>query len=188
MLRAVQVPRRPRPGPFAVTGEQLLPVVQADRDLFGGSTPIPVITLWQPWASLCFVADRGLRKCMETRGYAPPLKYVGGQIALHSAAAHPPAHHVTDTLNDLACHAFGSDWRRTLPLGKVLGLVTLSGGIPVEQIRDALSAVELVAGNYDDDRFAWPLADPQPFPVPIPAKGKQGWWSIEAAALTQVQP
>lgn len=145
---------------------------------------IPVITLWQPWASLCFVEDAGLRKCMETRGYRPPLKHVGGIIAIHAAAAHPSASNVAATLADLASHAFGPDWRRTLPLGCILGTVTLSGGIPVEQVRDSLSAVELVAGDYGDGRFAWPLSDPHGLATPVPAKGKQGWWSIDAAMLS----
>lgn len=149
---------------------------------------IPVITLWQPWASLCFVEDPGLRKSMETRGYRPPLKHVGGVIAIHAAAAHPAAKHVTGSLNELASIAFGADWRRTLPLGRILGLVTLSGGVPVESLRDQLCAVELAAGNYDDGRFAWPLSSPQPLADPVPAKGKQGWWSIPADQIPQAQP
>jgi hypothetical protein len=156
-------------------------------DLFGASPVfIPVITLWQPWASLCFVHDPDLRKALETRGYPPPLKYVGGDIAIHAAAAFPPAKYISQELNDLAYDAFGCGYNYSLPLGCILGLVGLSGGVPVETVRDAISDEERAAGDYSDGRSAWPLFNPRRFDVPVPAKGKQGWWRIEATALPEL--
>jgi hypothetical protein len=152
------------------------------RDLFG-SDWLPVITLWQPIASLCFVDDPDLRKELETRGYPPPEKYVGGDIAIHAAAAFPAAKHLWPELNDLAYDAFGCGYNFSLPRGCILGLVTLGRPVRVETIRDAISAEERAAGIYTDGRWAWPLSNPRQLPIPLPAKGKQGWWKIAASAI-----
>lgn len=154
-----------------------------------GEGRVPVITLWQPWASLCFVEQSGLRKCWETRGYYAPAKYVGRDIAIHAAAAFPASKHITAELNDLAYDAFGCGYNYSLPRGAILGLVTLGQPVPVETVRDDLTEEERAAGIYTDGRYAWPLSNPRALATPLPAKGKQGWWSIEASALTaQVQP
>jgi hypothetical protein len=43
-------------------------------------------------------------------------------------------------------------------------------------------------GNYADGRYAWRRSIVEYFPVPVPAKGKQGLWhwmtAAEAAAAT----
>lgn len=60
----------------------------------GMSEPIPVLTLWQPWASLCVEINpaTGLPyKTIETRSWAPPEKLIGKRIALHAAARTPIA-------------------------------------------------------------------------------------------------
>lgn len=150
---------------------------------FDAPVRLPVITLWQPWASLCFVSDPDLRKELETRGYPPPLKYVGGDIAIHAAATFPASKHISAELNDLAYDAFGCGYNYSLPRGCILGLVGLSGGVPVETVRDTISAEERAAGDYSDGRWVWPLSNPRPLSTPFPAKGKQGWWTIEADAL-----
>lgn len=47
---------------------------------------MPVLTLWQPWASLVAVGV----KSIETRSWAAPESLVGGRIAIHAAARKPP--------------------------------------------------------------------------------------------------
>lgn len=157
-------------------------------DLFGAPGFIPAIGLWQPWASLCFTADPSLRKMLETRNRRPPLKYVGGHILIQATVAWPAAKLISESLHELARAAFGSAYKATLPRGSLIGSVTLSGGVRTEDIRDTLDAVQLAAGDYGDGRFAWPLSDPRPFPQPVPAKGKQGWWHFPASALPQQDP
>lgn len=152
-------------------------------DLFGFDR-IPVITLWQPYASLCFVDDPDLRKCNETRGYPPPEKYVGRRIALQAAAQFPAAKHISAALNDLAYDAFGCGYNYSLPRGAILGTVEL--GEPyyaTDLVRQHLREEERAAGDYSDKRWVWPLLNPQRLPIPLPAKGKQGWWSIDARDL-----
>lgn len=144
---------------------------------------LPVITLWQPWASLCFVADAALRKHNETRGFPPPAKYVGQRVAIHAAAAWPAKHNIKPPLRHLSLEAFGLGFEGFLPRGVILGTVRLLDPMPTERARLIASENELAAGNYDDERWAWPLADMIALPSPIPAKGKQGWWKFPVPAL-----
>lgn len=153
------------------------------NDLEALAGDMPVITLWQPWASLCFVSDPVLRKHNETRGFRPPAKYVGQRIALHAAAAWPAAKNIKSPLRHLALEAFGLGYEGFLPRGCILGTVRLLDPMPTEIARYGASENELAAGNYDDERWAWPMADMHCFDAPIPAKGKQGWWKTPAAAL-----
>lgn len=153
-------------------------------ELFGEER-LPVITLWQPWASLCFVEDVDLRKYNETRSFPAPRKYVGKRIALHAAAAFPPSKYISTELNDLCYDAFGCGYNYSLPRGCILGTVCLGAPYRTEEHRAGMAPEELAAGDWSDGRWAWPLVKPQRFAVPIPARGKQGWWSIEASALTE---
>lgn len=136
---------------------------------------VPVITLWQPWASLIFT---GHKRC-ETRSFAPPLKYVGKRIAIHAAARTPPR--VGDELADLCYDAFGCGWSYSLPRGAILGTATLGGFYPTEKLSPPDD--DRIAGDWSNGRYAWQLLDPEPLASPLPAKGKQGWWSIEGAAF-----
>jgi hypothetical protein len=150
----------------------------AERD------PMPMITLWQPWASLCFVIEPAWRKGLETRGYAYPAKYEGERIALHAALGNAPAEMITDELDQLATNAFGRDWRRTLPRGAVVGTVRLGGCGPSCDFEHSLGNADRVAGIWGNGRFGWRLEEPRPLAAPVAAKGKQGWSSISLAALS----
>lgn len=136
-------------------------------------THLPIISLWQPWASLIFA---GVKK-HETRGFEPPLKYIGGYIAIHATAKFPAAKHISDDLHDLCLDVFGCSYNFTLPLGAILGTALLSGGIPTVPCPPTTLA-DRIAGDWSPGRFAWPLSDVTKFKAPIPAKGKQGWWRL----------
>jgi hypothetical protein len=141
-----------------------------------GYERVPVITLWQPWASLIFT---GHKRC-ETRSFAPPFKYVGKRIAIHAAARACPR--VGDELADLCYDAFGCSWNYNLPRGAILGTAVLGGFYPTEKV-GCIPPDEKLAGDWSDGRYAWQLLDVESLPTPLPAKGKQGWWSIEAEKL-----
>ena len=138
---------------------------------------VPVITLWQPWASLIFAGY----KRHETRAYRPPLKYVGGFVAIHAAARPCPAN-ISDELAELCYDAFGCAWNYSLPRGAILGCVSLSGAVPTGEQAPFVTSEDLAAGDWTPGRWAWSLCDIETLPTPVPAKGKQGWWSIEADA------
>jgi len=134
----------------------------------------PVISLWQPYASLVF--ERIKRH--ETRKRPPPLKYVGGYIALQATASFPPLKKISEELHELCLDTFGCNYNHSLPFGCILGTVILSGGIPTTECQPANND-DRIAGDWSPGRFAWPLSEPTKFSTPIPAKGKQGWWRHE---------
>lgn len=134
-------------------------------------TNFPIISLWQPYASLIFAGA----KLHETRGYKPPLKYVGGFIGIHATAKFPPAKLIGEELHELCMDVFGCSYNYSLPQGAILGVARLSGGLSTNEAKPADEA-DLAAGDWTADRYAWPLSDIIKLEKPIPAKGKQGWW------------
>jgi hypothetical protein len=68
-----------------------------------------------------------------------------------------------------------SAYREALPIGAVIGTVVL--GCPLSAIEVAQDAAELDV--IDEDICAWPMLSPEAFQVPIPARGRQGFWRWE---------
>jgi hypothetical protein len=147
-------------------------------DLFGDER-MPVITLWQPWASLIFTGD----KKHETRAFPFPAKYAGRRVAIHAAKALPVV--IPMGLHLLCEHEWGANsaWREQAPRGAILGTVRLIHAVSTDHATP--DAVDRVCGDWSLGRFAWLLADKYRLPDPLPVKGKQGWWSIEAAVLQE---
>jgi hypothetical protein len=144
-------------------------------------TYLPIISLWQPYASLIFAKLPGeaeFVKRHETRGFRPPVKYVGGYIGIHATAKFPAAKDIPEELHELCMDVFGCSYNHTLPRGAIIGAVRVSGGRPTESQKPA-SDEDRVSGDWAPGRFAWPLSDITPFAVPLPMKGKQGWWKFE---------
>lgn len=136
------------------------------------AAPLPIISLWQPWASLIF---EGAKK-HETRGFRPPLKYVGGYIGIHATAKFPPLKNISEELHELCMDIWGCGYNFTLPQGAILGTVILSGGVKTEECLPTSNA-DRIAGDWSPGRYAWPLSEAEKFAEPIQAKGKQGWWA-----------
>ena len=123
------------------------------------------ISLWQPWASLCFT---GYKK-FETRHWATPYR---GPLAIHAAQKL-----VTDLDDDLLAllqDLFGPAWPRRLPRGAMVGTATLVNCLSTEAF-DA-DAIERLCGNWEPGRFAWRLEGARRFETPIAAKGRQGFF------------
>lgn len=140
---------------------------------------LPVITLWQPWASLIFTGD----KKHETRGFRFPAKYAGQRVAIHSAKR--PIDPLPTGLAMLCIQNWGHFFKRDLPLGAILGTATLVEAIPTDGADPGV--VDRMCGDWSSGRFAWALAGIEKLAAPIPAKGKQGWWRIPAQMLEQGQ-
>jgi hypothetical protein len=140
-------------------------------DLFGHDE-LPVITLWQPWASLIFTGD----KKHETRSFRFPAKYAGRRVAIH--AAKRPIGPLTVGMSMLCCQNWGHFFKRDLPLGAIIGTVTLVEALPTDDAKP--DVLDRICGDWSPGRFAWRLDDVRALPKPIPAKGKQGWWKIAA--------
>lgn len=158
------------------------------------------LTLWQPWASLVIVHQA---KPWEFRGrsyfaYIDPPK-PGERIAVHAASRPTRLSEVEGLLarilgNDapdlipdraraileplrsaLKNRAMKDRARALAPLGCVLGTAVIG------QPKQAHEIFGVAPGQTPEDyNWAWPLTDIEPFTVPVPANGRQGFWEWRA--------
>lgn len=148
--------------------------------------PIPAITLWEPWAS---AVAAGLKK-NETRGWKPPVKLLGGPLAIHSAKRRfgPSSIEVDvlrrldrDSYDRLAQHLGGDPLvADSYPLGCVVATAKLASAVSTQAAvaSDRLvKGPEYLLGDYDYGRWAWVLEGVEPLVPPVPATGRQGLWS-----------
>lgn len=138
------------------------------------SVIVPVITLWQPYASLAIARV----KIHETRSFAPPAKHVGKRIGIHAAQRFLPLRLTSPELHELCIDTFGCSYNYTLPRGMILGTVVLGAGISTE-VAQPHDDDDRIAGDWSPCRYAWPLSDVHELRDYRPAKGKQGWWSYD---------
>lgn len=140
---------------------------------------IPVISLWQPYASLIF----RLRKKNETRPKGTPLPsgYVGVPVGIAATASFPPLKLISEELHELCMDEFGCGYNYTLPLGHILGTVVFDARVPTTEHLPA-DDDDRITGDWRPGRFAWPIRSVTPFSVLVPAKGKQGWWKHSCLA------
>jgi|SRR6266850_1917784 len=113
------------------------------------------LSLWQPWASLIY--DE--RKKIETRHWEMLYR---GPLAIHAAMK----------VDCDACREFGYDpW--TIPRGAVLCIVGVQGCV---RFPNPL-AIPDPYGDFHEGRYGFLLTMLEKFPVPWPAKGRQGIWN-----------
>lgn len=145
--------------------------------------PIKVITVWEPWAILIALLEKG----NETRGW--PTKH-RGPLAIHAAkkidyeaCEHPLIKSV------LAKHGYTAE---NLPTGVIVAKCNLVECWAVGEVNNSKETVlfnaargemknidsqERTFGDYSSGRFAWELGDIERLAEPIPAKGQQGLWN-----------
>jgi hypothetical protein len=134
------------------------------------------ISLYQPWASALFIRlPNGNRlKGIETRSWKLPNKTLYPlRIAIHASKSFPKwAREFAETERTL-----GRIPPR-LPLGAIIGLVTILGMRMTEDLAPQITALERLYGDYSSGRWGWMLSDADPFPDNkiIPAKGALGLW------------
>ncbi len=119
-------------------------------------------------------SDRDVRlspiKVHETRGW--DLRHRGELVV-----------HATKTLvsdcgadfDDLLIRQFGTGWRSSLTCGALIGVVSIAGSSPVEQLpHDHKFSPDFVAGDYSRGRFAIRRSENfKIFKTPIPYRGRQ---------------
>lgn len=129
--------------------------------LFHMETPVRTLTIRQPWASLIL---HGVKR-FETRSWDTPYR---GPFEVHAGTRRDP----------LVAHPELPSWvAGELPSGCVLGTVDLVEVHRCAGMRDAVSDVERLVGDWDTENgYAWELRNPVRFNVPVSAKGKLGWW------------
>lgn len=152
---------------------------------------LPVLGLWQPFASLLFAGPYAARlKVHETRGWRWPDARLGQHVAVHASSRPPPP--VSPELDAVCAEAFGPDWRRTLPRGAVLGTIVVDRSDDVDRMVPA-GAADVYAGDWDAGRYASHVRSSSLWAAPIPFKGQQSlFWTVTEdqlnAALATVEP
>jgi hypothetical protein len=101
------------------------------------TTELPVLSLWQPWATLIIVGV----KTIETRSWRAPKSIIGQRIAIH-ATKKPPKE--DQRVGEYGVHQMGDDsWAMQrintlryipLPLGAVVATVRLVATLPVVEL------------------------------------------------------
>lgn len=124
------------------------------------------ISLWQPWAS----AVACELKSNETRSWSTKFT---GPLAIHAAKRW-----TKDEQSFYLKHPDRLHLPNTIPLGRIVAVVELVKCVPVEEIRDQLSARELSWGDYSDGRFAWVFQNLEPLAGWPEFRGAQGFFSV----------
>ena len=121
-----------------------------------------ILTIRQPWAS--YIIDGS--KDVENRSRRISYR---GQVLIHAGKQWD-----AEGIDPMLCFTDGLISYRpgTVPFGAILGTVDL-----VDCVQDSIS--EWAEPSW----WHWILENPQPFPEPIPWRGRQGLWSIDAAEL-----
>jgi len=126
---------------------------------------IPVISLWQPYAS---AVVKGYKE-WETRHWALPCNV--GWVAIHATKRFTAIERdfwlysqpsVSTGLRDCP-----------IPLGCVVGLVYWGHSEPTERVRQRIGITEQGFGNYADGRFAHRMIAPVELDEPINLVGRQ---------------
>lgn len=127
------------------------------------------ISLWQPWAHLW---SRGLKRC-ETRSWRPSG---GGWYLVHAGLANDADVRVAaEPLRTM----FPDIDFRTLPRGCFVGRVHVVYALEMTpRLIAEQTDTELACGWWEPGRYAWVADGFVTFPTPVPAKGRQGVWTV----------
>lgn len=142
---------------------------------------IEVVTLYQPWATLAALREKGF----ETRGWGTKYRgflgiHAGNKIDL-DACEHPRIKAI------LAKHGITDP--NQLPTGCIVAVTQLFDCVQMIECEDSKLGVKVPGykltdqeydfGYYEPGRFAWILANVRVPKEPIPARGRQRLWKFE---------
>lgn len=146
-----------------------------------------VISLWQPWATLCVLGA----KQVETRFYNTKLR---GLLLIHATKTLQTEHAET-CLTNLHFKKYIPDPYK-LPLSAIVGCVTVKEVYPTKDLADrglvdlrgttALATEEFYFGDYSAGRYGWHLVDAIKFEQPVPCSGTQGLWNLPESLVATV--
>lgn len=119
------------------------------------------LTVWQPYATA--IMQHG--KDIENRPWAPPAGLYRQRIAIHAGLR-------INRVAVAAAAAAGDVLPDPLPTGALLGLVRIVGAHHADTCDCACSAWA------EPGCWHWELADPRPFPTPVPCRGYQRLWTV----------
>lgn len=143
------------------------------------------ITLWQPWASLIWVAGHPdpevskLGKHIETRSWATKYR---GPLAIHAASKTPGCGIAACFQEPFATILNNAGFFKgktvSMPCGVVVATCNLVDCVPITpEFVATLSEQERAFGDYTPGRYAWILEDIRQMDNPVPAVGMQRLWN-----------
>lgn len=132
------------------------------------------VSLWQPYASLCFVGDP--YKGTETRGRA--MRTLSGKRnIIHAAKSRRGmGRDMPEELHELCVDAFGCSYQHSLPYGAAIGTAVF-GDWTSSESTSPLSDEDRIAGDWTPGRFVSRLTEARAFHTPVPMIGRQGPWT-----------
>lgn len=154
-----------------------------------GITPgMKALTLWQPWATLIILGAKPYEFRKWNFADKPHLaKLIGQRVVIHAGARPIKAGELEDILDrieegesalvsQIATPIIKSimDGSATCPHSAALGTAVI--GQPQNSF-DLFKHIVADSDRLDQQMYAWPVSDPQPFPQPVPAAGAQGFWN-----------
>lgn len=142
------------------------------------------ISLIQPWASLVI---SGAKK-FETRSWKT---YHRGPLLIASSKRMPESAKALCLTEPFASalqwvRGEGSPPEPLLPLGVILGFVTLEDCLNTRDVAERLQTEdprELAFGDYRFGRYAWRLSQPSPLVVPVVYSGRLGLYEVPDSVL-----
>lgn len=139
------------------------------------------LSLWQPWASLWLSPW----KIHETRDWELHHR---GWLLVQSAKKVVADSDIGEWVHRITENEFGRDWRKTLPLGAIIGAVH------IDDVRSTAVILQDWKGKPDSSSPHWPdyqcgnfaprrfgfrrAADYRIFKEPIPYRGQQGPFDV----------
>lgn len=126
------------------------------------------LTLWQPWASLWLTPA----KVHETRAWSTNYR---GELAVH-ASKRPISYQLPFDLHCACIDYFGKGYEKTLPLGKIIGVVQLIDVYPVHE-HAPVDHMDRICGDFSPGRFLWKRGQFLALTRPIPHVGRQRLWN-----------
>jgi len=132
------------------------------------------VSLWQPYASLCFVGDP--YKGTETRGRA--MRVLAGKRNIIQAAKSKRGmgRDMPEELHELCLDAFGCSYQHSLPYGAALGTAMFGEWTPSDTTLP-LSDEDRICGDWAPGRVVSRLTEARAFQSPVPMLGRQGPWT-----------
>jgi hypothetical protein len=147
----------------------------------------PVISLWQPWASLVACGA----KTIETRSWQAPRAVVGRRIAIHAARSPLVRSMRGIPVADRAAlvEPLGAAYPNALPFGAIVATALLARCVEVARVSEDGTHVETFGcewipvdpfGDFSPGRWLW-ILDRIEACRPIEERGRQGLWNAVLA-------
>lgn len=132
------------------------------------------ISLWQPWAT--GIARQVKR--IETRHWSTPHR---GELAIHAAKRwDSDQRDFAEAERRAGTISFG------LPFGAIVAVAELHDVQRTEMLAERISEQEERWGNYGPRRYGWLLRNIRALAEPVPCRGMQSMWTLDAEVAARV--